>query len=139
MRYEVVIESPTNAYILDKDTNRIVTLCSTKRPDLGFERLLELVRAANMGAEKETGKHHIVLPATDNETVYCIMPNVDTDVHEVFIVTVEKSYTHRDGIKFLGIMDDVDDWECDLSDFGKTVFHTREEAEKVLSASDYIE
>ena len=79
-------------------------------------------------------KHRIALPAIDNETVYCIMPNVDTDIHEVFIVTIEKSYTHKDGIKFLGIMDDVDDWECDLSEFGKTVFRTREEAKNALDA-----
>lgn len=32
MKYEAKIESPTNAYILDKETNRIITLCSTKRP-----------------------------------------------------------------------------------------------------------
>lgn len=47
MKYEVVIQNPTNAYILNKDTNRIVTLCSTKRPDLGHAELLELVKTAN--------------------------------------------------------------------------------------------
>lgn len=41
-KYELIIENVANAYILDKEENRIVTLCETKRPDLGFEKLMEL-------------------------------------------------------------------------------------------------
>lgn len=47
VRYEVVVEDILNAYILDKEENEIVCLCSTKRPDLGFKKLQELVGHAN--------------------------------------------------------------------------------------------
>ena len=46
-KYELVIENCTNAYILDKEENKIVALCSTKRPDLGFEKLQQLIQDAN--------------------------------------------------------------------------------------------
>ena len=46
-RYKVVQEDCLSAYILDTKENTIVALCSTKRPDLGFQNLLELVDKAN--------------------------------------------------------------------------------------------
>lgn len=46
-KYELIVENVVNAYILDKEENKIVALCSTKRPDLGFEKLKELVEKAN--------------------------------------------------------------------------------------------
>ena len=46
-RYKVVKEDALNAYILDNDENYIVVLCSTKKPDLGFDRLETLVTQAN--------------------------------------------------------------------------------------------
>lgn len=46
-KYEVIVTDVCNAYILDKKENRIVTLCSTKRPDLRFESLKDLVEKAN--------------------------------------------------------------------------------------------
>lgn len=46
-RYELIIKSPANAYIMDKKENTIVALCSTKRPDLGFNKLMKLVNQAN--------------------------------------------------------------------------------------------
>lgn len=46
-RYEVVIQDALNSYILDKKENVIVALCITKRPDLGFDKLKELVKRAN--------------------------------------------------------------------------------------------
>ena len=46
-KYELIIESCTNAYILDKEENKIVALCNTKRPDLGFEKLQQLIQDAN--------------------------------------------------------------------------------------------
>mgnify|MGYP003609216392 CR=1 FL=1 len=46
-RYKVIREDCLNAYILDTEKNTIVALCSTKRPDLGFQNLLELVDKAN--------------------------------------------------------------------------------------------
>lgn len=52
-RYKVVVENCTNAYILDIEKNEIVTLCNTKRPDLGFEKLKELVAKANRYDELE--------------------------------------------------------------------------------------
>lgn len=46
-KYELIVENVVNAYILDKEENKIVALCSTKRPDLEFEKLKELVEKAN--------------------------------------------------------------------------------------------
>lgn len=75
----------------------------------------------------------LILPATDNAVIYCIN---DNSIHEVFITHIEKSYTHKDGVKFTGIIDECDDWECDLSDFGKTVFCTYDEAQKELAIKE---
>lgn len=72
----------------------------------------------------------LTLPITDNQTVYAIVQGLV--VSETFITEISKSYTHKDGIKFYGIQDDMDDFEFDLSDFGKTVFTSRTEAEKAL-------
>lgn len=52
MKYIVVKEDVCNAYILDLEENMIVALCSTKRPDLGFEKLVALVNEANIGHKK---------------------------------------------------------------------------------------
>lgn len=52
-KYEIIIENPLNAYILDKEENMIVALCTTKRPDLGFDKLNELVKQANENMAKE--------------------------------------------------------------------------------------
>jgi hypothetical protein len=91
------------------------------------------LRFADHNPIAEQEGHCVVLPAVDNQTVYCIMPQLKENIiHEVFITTVEISYTLKDGIRFLGIMDDIDDWECYLSDFGKHVFITREAAETAL-------
>jgi len=96
------------------------------------KELVEQFKAINNPIAEQEG-HCVVLPAVDNQTVYCIMPQLKENIiHEVFITTVEISYTLKDGIRFLGIMDDIDDWECDLSDFGKYVFITREAAETAL-------
>lgn len=46
-KYELVIEDCVSAYILDKEENRIIALCSIKRPDLGFEKLHQLIQEAN--------------------------------------------------------------------------------------------
>lgn len=46
-RYKVIREDCLNAYILDTEKNTIVALCSTKRPDLGFQNLMKLVDKAN--------------------------------------------------------------------------------------------
>lgn len=46
-KYELIIENCTSAYILDKEENKIVALCSTKRPDLEFEKLQQLIQEAN--------------------------------------------------------------------------------------------
>ena len=43
MRYKVITENVTNAYILDEQNNEIVSLCNTKRPDKGFESLERLI------------------------------------------------------------------------------------------------
>lgn len=59
-RYEVIKEDVTNAYILDKSENKIVALCTTKRPDLGFERLENLVRQANKSEMPETDKQKAI-------------------------------------------------------------------------------
>ena len=53
MKYKVEIEDVLNARILDTEENRIVTLCNTKRPDLAFEKLLDLVDKANQVEEME--------------------------------------------------------------------------------------
>lgn len=45
--YKLIKENSLNAYILDTKTNHIVTLCYTKRPDLGFDKLQTLVDKAN--------------------------------------------------------------------------------------------
>ncbi|WP_242844695.1 hypothetical protein [Clostridium botulinum] len=46
-KYELVIENPTDAFILDKEENKIIALCNTKRPDLGFNELKNLIEKAN--------------------------------------------------------------------------------------------
>ncbi len=46
-KYELVIENPTDAFILDKEENKIVALCNTKRPDLEFNKLETLIEKAN--------------------------------------------------------------------------------------------
>ncbi|MCD3351234.1 hypothetical protein G8V03_09560 [Clostridium botulinum D/C] len=42
-RYKLVVENPLDAFILDTKENMIVTLCNTKRPDLEFDTLKELI------------------------------------------------------------------------------------------------
>lgn len=46
-RYVVIKEDALNAYILDNKENNIVALCTSKRPDLNFEKLESLVKEAN--------------------------------------------------------------------------------------------
>lgn len=46
-RYELIINNPTDGYILDKKDDMIVSLIGTNRPDLMFDRLKELVSLAN--------------------------------------------------------------------------------------------
>lgn len=52
-RYKMITENVTNAYILDEEENTIVALCTTKRPDLGFEKLKELIEKANKNVALE--------------------------------------------------------------------------------------
>lgn len=46
-RYKLIIENPTEAYILDRQEETIVCLCNTKRPDLEFDKLKELIDKVN--------------------------------------------------------------------------------------------
>lgn len=46
-RYSLIKEDIVNSYILDNKENKIIALCHTKRPDLGFEKLEELIEKAN--------------------------------------------------------------------------------------------
>lgn len=46
-RYSLIKEDIVNSYILDNKENEIVVLCHTKRPDLGFKKLEELIEKAN--------------------------------------------------------------------------------------------
>ncbi len=48
MRYKFVEEDVTHGYILDELEDRIVALVETKRPDLRFETLHQLVEKANL-------------------------------------------------------------------------------------------
>lgn len=50
-RYKLVTEDVLNCYILDTKNNKIVSLCSTKRPDLGVRGLQEMLRKANEAEE----------------------------------------------------------------------------------------
>lgn len=68
MKYKVEIEDVLNARILDTEENRIVTLCNTKRPDLAFEKLLDLVDKANQVEEMEIKLSNIWKEI--NNTVY---------------------------------------------------------------------
>ena len=47
VKYKLIKEDVLNAYILDTETNYVVTLCHTKRPDLGFKELQILIDKAN--------------------------------------------------------------------------------------------
>ncbi|BDB03758.1 regulator [Clostridium botulinum] len=51
-KYELVIENPTDAFILDKEKNKIIALCNTKRPDLGFNELKNLIEKANKNTKQ---------------------------------------------------------------------------------------
>lgn len=50
-RYEFVQENVVEGYILDRNSDYIVALVSTKRPDLEFSALKELVEKANKNEE----------------------------------------------------------------------------------------
>jgi hypothetical protein len=78
-RYELVIEDTLNSYILDKKENTIVALCSTKRPDLGFEKLKELVSKANRDDEKKTcgNCEYVVLDSDKEPCAYCKHIGID--------------------------------------------------------------
>lgn len=47
MKYKLIKEDALNAYILNTETNYVVALCHTKRPDLGFWELQGLINEAN--------------------------------------------------------------------------------------------
>ncbi|HID0768026.1 TPA: regulator [Clostridium botulinum] len=52
-KYELVIENPTDAFILDKEENTIIALCNTKRPDLGFNKLKNVIEKANKNTKQK--------------------------------------------------------------------------------------
>ena len=52
-KYKLVVQDVTHAHILDEEENKIVVLCTTKRPDLGFEKLQELIERANGEVDNE--------------------------------------------------------------------------------------
>lgn len=47
MAYEFNLESPTEGYVMNSETKDIVCLVETKRPDLYFDKLEELIEKAN--------------------------------------------------------------------------------------------
>lgn len=63
MKYKLIIENVSSAYILDSEQNRIVALCTTKRPDLGFKALEEMVALANKGEQKPVTRDSMHSPA----------------------------------------------------------------------------
>ena len=80
--YKVIVEDVLNAYILDEKESRIVALCTTKRPDLGFEKLEELVKQANMvekykiEIEQHISQNPVFHDGGRNEDVYVLQEKI---------------------------------------------------------------
>lgn len=78
MKYKLIIDNPTNAHILDIKKNKIVALCSTKRPDSGFSKLEELVKLANeserykLEMEQHRKQNPVFYDGGRNEDVYVL-------------------------------------------------------------------
>lgn len=82
MKYEFTQEDIVSGYIVDNTKNQIITLCHTKRPDLGFESLKSMVVEAN---KTEIYKQH-----WDN-LLDQIIAEVDRDGWCRLVITMEKA------------------------------------------------
>lgn len=78
MKYKLIIENPISAHILDTKENRIVALCNTKRPDLEFGKLEELIERANnserykIEMEQHRSQNPVFNDGGRNEDVYVL-------------------------------------------------------------------
>lgn len=116
MRYKIITENVTNAYILDEQNNEIVSLCNTKRPDKGFESLKRLIEYANkyidMNSDNEFIKQEskrIKKPIERSYMLYGIYPwiiEIQTgkgiEIKEAMTLgEVEKKFNLKDGDSIL--------------------------------------
>lgn len=131
-RYKFVSEDALNGYILDTKDNYIVTLCNTKRPDLKFDKLKELVEMANFGEEKyncskiakmiDDAPDECLITGLNKCESYIIGGNVVYLTNPAYDAYTLPDYD-RDSLSFLRIKYDMDDdfreeneHLCDLSE-----------------------
>lgn len=138
-RYKLIIDSCKNAHILDNAENKIATLCETKRPDLGFAILKQMIEKANKAVEYEDLEEQgllIKLPCKVGDMVY-LLGGKDYNEFHVGCIDWKCRMKYKGNCYQLYLEDSY----CDkayrnFSDIGKTVFLTQEEAENALEGKD---
>jgi len=101
MKYKVVQDDVLNGHILDVEENMIVALCSTKRPDLGFKKLVVLVNEANIGYEKMKEKGMIEIMENNSEFMTMLNSNEiePEEIMEKYDNECPSFYTLKDNMK----------------------------------------